>query len=65
MGLTDGASRRLLGKQLQYEHAFVHRGQGCGLQECVAHKFDLAQGEQIRGLSGKNIDVKVWTICRN
>lgn len=53
MGLTDGESRRLLGKQLQYEHAFVHRGRGCGLQEPALHKFDLARGEQIRGLSGK------------
>lgn len=63
MGLTDGESRQLLEKQLHYEHAFVHKGQGCGLQECPVHKVDLARGEQIRGLSG--IDVKVWKICRN
>lgn len=53
MGLTDGESRWLLGKQLQYEHVFVHRGQGCALQARAVHKFDLAWGEQIRGLSGK------------
>lgn len=58
MEVTDWEGRQLLVKQLHYERTFVHGGksswgQGCGLQEYVVHKLDLAWGEQISGLSGK------------
>lgn len=58
MEVTDWEGRQLLVKQLHYERTFVHGGkssggQGCGLQEYVVHKLDLAWGEQISELSGK------------